>query len=148
MSILSARVDKQKAKNLARGRRIPYREFPRYGISVPGPSVSGQRRDSKRTSKVYSSSVETLDSEEVKQDSRRIWVGGLPRDPDKEKLYDAFCEFGEVIEIYLPMANENFSKGFCFIEFSDHLAMEKALEQDGMEFEGRKLALRRARPRL
>ena len=142
LSILSARVEKSKAKSLARRRRIPYREYPRYGISVPSSRAFDE--NSVRTAPVEDNSIE---DDEVKIDSRRIWVGGLPSRLSKASIFDAFSKFGEIIEINLPMVYSGRSKGFCFIEFQETTAAEKAISTDGVEFEGRVLAIRPARPR-
>ncbi|MCH8619633.1 ATP-binding protein [Undibacterium sp. TS12] len=112
LDILDSRVNKQTAQNLAKRKRIPFREFPRYGIKVPKTTFSNSK-----TGTAISKQFIVGDQEDIRDDSKRLYVGNLPRKISKDELFDLFAQFGEVAEMYLPF-NLGSSKGYAFVEFA------------------------------
>lgn len=142
LDILKNRVERDKAKRLASRKRIPFREFPRYGIGLPKKVASLTEVPLQQESR----GSEGLHTSDIPDETKRIFVANLPFSVRKEDLFDAFSRFGEVAEIYLAMTGGR-SKGYAFIEFADQEAAEALLSVDGFEFEDRKLVVRPASPR-
>ncbi len=59
-----------------------------------------------------------------------IFVKNLSYNTKKEELVQHFEQFGKVYNVSLPIDgdNEGRNKGFCFVEFTDHENVEKALK--------------------
>lgn len=78
-----------------------------------------------------------------------IYVGNLPYSVTKDELLDMFSEFGQVSRATVVMDREtNRSKGFGFVEMSDDVAANQALEAlNGQEMNGRALRVNEAKPR-
>jgi len=139
--VLKNRVERARAKRLASRQRVPFREFPRYGVELPGvvmiahPKAAGKARAVARASE-----------DDFRSSNRRIRVSNLPASMTKDELYRSFEVIGEIAEIYFPKQGAN-SRGFAFLEFNDESAAQKALAADGLEYEGRKLVIRAAQPR-
>ena len=78
-----------------------------------------------------------------------IYVGNLPYSVTKDELLDMFSEFGQVSRATVVMDREtNRSKGFGFVEMSDDVAANQALEAlNGQEINGRVLRVNEAKPR-
>ncbi|WP_323980552.1 ATP-binding protein [Aeromonas media] len=138
--ILVNRVDRAQAKRLATKRKTPFREYPRYGIDLPGtikisppPTVDSTADTSQ------------LCEEAPITEGRRLFVANLPFNIKRDTLMDIFSPFGDVLELKLPK-NGRRSKGFGFVEF---VTLESALTVlnllDGLTVEDRKLVIRPAR---
>lgn len=133
LRVLRNHVDRDKAKRLARQKRIPFREFPRYVIGVPSEQlVKGKEADEV---------VQLSAADDRRIEANRIFVGNLPKSMSKSDLYSAFGEIGEIAEIEVPRSSSG-GRGFAIIEFVSHEAARKALGADGLEFDGRKLVIR------
>jgi ATP-dependent DNA helicase RecG len=139
--ILASSVDRDSAKRIARNRKIPFREFPRYKIQIPGqPSYS----PSDKTLKARSPIVE---KEDLRYDSNRIWVGNLTYDTSRDNLFDEFSKLGDIEEIFMPMSDDR-NKGYAFIEYSDDKCVSAAIALDKqIALNGRKLTIRHANRR-
>lgn len=154
MGILANRIERDLAKRLAGKRKLPFREFPRYGIDLPGtqkpPSPLGESPVSPPTSPspasapaAPSANAELFDDAPV-EEGRRLFVGNLPFYLERDALMDVFTAYGDVLELKLPKRGGK-SKGFGFVEFASADAATKVLNlPDGITFDDRKLVLRPA----
>ena len=60
-------------------------------------------------------------------EGRKIFVGGLPFEVDKEALSSDFGKFGEIEDIYLPTERETGRlRGFGFVTYRDGRDAEDA----------------------
>lgn len=76
----------------------------------------------------------------------KIYVGNLSYKVTEPQLKEYFEQFGEITDVKLITDyNTGQSKGFGFITYSSTDEMEKALEKNGEELEGRKLFVNKAR---
>jgi hypothetical protein len=53
----------------------------------------------------------------------KIFVGGIPKDVDEERLGAHFTAFGEVTEVLLKRDEQGLSKGFGFVSFADEASV-------------------------
>lgn len=120
------------AQNLARAKKIPFRQFPRYTFSMPS---SGSSRPVSSTTDVESP------AQDVRNYANRILVGNLPLGFTQEELFESFSVIGEISEIHLPIDNGK-TKGFAIVEFFEHADAARAIALDGLEYAGRKLSIR------
>lgn len=138
LNILVNRVERNNAKNKARQRRIPFREFPRYAIEIPNAKNQRKSEEKQDATKVQ--------LEDIRKELGRIYVGNLPFDANRELLYDLFSPFGEIAEIRLPVGYKGL-KGYGFVEFSNESDAEKCISSPQIEFRGRMLTIRQANVR-
>ncbi len=138
--LLRNRVERDHAKRLAGKRKMPFKEFPRYGIDLP----NAPQGESRAPTADPSPTTAELFEDEPQQEGRRLFVGNLPFTVDRDALMDVMTAYGEVLEMYLPSRSGR-SKGFGFIEFDTADAALAALNASGgVSFEDRKLVLRPA----
>ena len=78
-----------------------------------------------------------------------IYVGNLSYDMSEEGLRKTFEAFGEVSSASIIKDQyTGQSKGFGFVEMSDHTKATEAIEKlNGTDMEGRNLKVNEARPR-
>ena len=78
-----------------------------------------------------------------------IYVGNLPYKTSEADLAELFAAFGQVERASIVMDRETGrSRGFGFVEMTDHAAGTKAIEElAGQEWNGRPLTINEARPR-
>lgn len=138
LNILTNKIDRKSAQNQARNRRIPFREFPRYTIEVPKQSSL-----SEKPSAPPSRSTPEIDPEDVRDESKRLFVANLPYKISKEELFELFSQFGEIAELVIPMSG-GYSKGFGFVEFAKQEEAKAALAASGLKLKTRKLVLQPA----
>lgn len=134
LDILKNKVDRIKARIQASRKRIPFREFPRYGIGVPKQTASA-----KASAVSVAAKAAVVDSDDLRDESRELFVGNLPKRMTKNELYDVLLQFGDIAELR-HMRN----KGYGFVEFTSRKAAEAALAAAMLDFEGRKLVIRHA----
>lgn len=72
--------------------------------------------------------------------SATLFAKNLPYSATEDDLRSFFSKFGPINSIRL-------GKGFCHINFQNESDLEKALAQNGEDFNGRKLILDKAQPR-
>lgn len=147
--ILTSKLDRAKAQQQARKKRIPFREFPRYEISVPNESnqpgqISGATK--RPESPQLEMELAATNPEDVRDENKRIFVGNLPNRVNKETLFDLLAQFGDIAELHLPKQGGH-SKGFGFVEFETAEGAQAALLATGLIFDSRNLVLRPASAR-
>ena len=75
---------------------------------------------------------------EKKRQPLSIRIFGLNYETTENQVYKCFEECGKIVEITFPKFEDSGrSKGFCGILFQSPKAVEKAIEKDGMELDGR-----------
>lgn len=75
------------------------------------------------------------------RDKRELFVGGVSFETTEDSLWAHFEQYGELIKCSIPQKNGR-SSGIAFVEFTKAKDANKALAEDGNEFEGRKLNIR------
>lgn len=79
----------------------------------------------------------------------KLYVGSLPYSVTESQIKDLFAPYGEISEVVLIKDKETGrSKGFAFVTFASPESAEKALEQNGKEYEGRALKVNVAKERV
>jgi RNA recognition motif-containing protein len=77
----------------------------------------------------------------------KLYVGNLSYSASEEDLKSLFKNYGNVLEVNIVRdLYSGQSKGFAFVQLETSTEAEKALELDGQEFMGRRLAVSEARP--
>ncbi len=79
---------------------------------------------------------------------KKLYVGNLSYDVNRDQLRDFFAEAGEVIDsAVITDRVTGRSKGFGFVEFATEEEAQKALETlNGKDFEGRTIKVDFAKP--
>lgn len=79
---------------------------------------------------------------------KKIYVGNLPFSTTSDSLSEIFAQFGQVDSSKIVMDRETGrSKGFGFVEMSDAIAADSAIEKlHGSDYGGRALTVNEARP--
>ena len=132
-NILQNEIPRDTAKRLARKKRIPFREYPRYKIQIPG-QVSEE---------VFTN--EEIDNGELRDEEKKIWVANLSYETTKDSIFEEFIKIGEIEEIFIPMSG-NKNKGYAFVEFSEKSKADSAVELDRkLIIDGRSLTIRFAK---
>jgi multiple RNA-binding domain-containing protein 1 len=72
--------------------------------------------------------------------SPRLFVGNLPYTTVEEDLLDLFNQFGEVVEVHMPLDDTKRRKGFGFVLFKNPVDAQTAMNGlNGFSFQGRVL---------
>ncbi|XP_059152902.1 uncharacterized protein LOC131938764 isoform X2 [Physella acuta] len=78
----------------------------------------------------------------------KIFVGGLPNDANNDNLKSYFSRFGEVVDVVIMYDEEKTRpRGFGFLTFDSEDAVEAAVKEHFMDFNGKKIECKRAEPR-
>ncbi len=79
---------------------------------------------------------------------KKLYVGNLPYDVDREKLQNFFSEAGQVVDsVVITDRATGRSKGFGFVEMASDEEANKALEMfNSKDFEGRTIKVDFAKP--
>jgi cold-inducible RNA-binding protein len=82
--------------------------------------------------------------------AKKLFVGNLPYTTTNEELAEFFTQYGEIMSAAVIMDRATGrSKGFGFVEMTNDEEADAAIaEGDGIEFEGRKLTVSEARPKV
>ena len=131
LGILKNSVERNKAKRLARNRKIPYRQFPRYIIQLAD--------NKKRTT-----SSNKVDEEDVRKPGCSLYVSNLPYTVTDEDIYSVLSDQGDIAELVVPR-RYNKTKGYCFVEYTDTSLVEKILSSPSkLQLAGKNLKFMRA----
>ncbi|OXI66686.1 hypothetical protein CFB81_18270 [Burkholderia sp. AU28863] len=143
MGILQNEVERSVAQKLARRKKIPYKEYPRYKIGLP----QHEKTDNKTSESTHPTiKSENTTSEPINLDSCRIFIGNLPPDTGNQELFDIFSEIGDIVDLRVPRYGTR-SKGFAFIEFSSPDSAKIAInrtENNPISYKDRKLVINAA----
>lgn len=79
----------------------------------------------------------------------KMYVGNLPFSATELDVREAFSQYGDVTDLYLPMDRESGRpRGFAFVTMDNAESMTKAIEgMNGKDFQGRNLTVNEARPK-
>lgn len=85
----------------------------------------------------------------INEPSSVLFVGNVPFTATEDTLWEAFTEYGDVVNVRLPTDRESGKmKGFGYVEFSDIESAKKAFEgAAGKEIDGRYIRLDYSQPR-
>jgi heterogeneous nuclear ribonucleoprotein A1/A3 len=76
----------------------------------------------------------------------KVYVGNLSYDTDENSLEDFFSSCGEITDLKLIKDRDTGrSKGFAFITFDSQEAMDKALQLNDQDLDGRKVRVNEAK---
>lgn len=108
----------------------------------PDASSTADKNNNKNVEVAEDSKVAHVEStleEGSIADKRSIFISNLDYKLDdvEEKLKTVFCSCGNITEVRLVKNNKGQFRGFCYIQFSDENAVQKALELDRTNLEGR-----------
>jgi len=79
----------------------------------------------------------------------KLYIGNLDYNTNEQRLRDVFSEFGEVIDILIPVVRATKrSRGFAFVTLDSQDAAAQAIAQrDQTELDGRTIRVNESRPR-
>jgi len=141
LGVLESKIGRDRAKRLAQRGKIPYREFPRYGVTAPSmtnvsspPSASTQQATVAAVAEVAS---------DLPNESLKLHVSNIPPKVKKAMLFEVFQRFGEVAEIYLPTSRGH-NKGYAFVEFMTADSAMAALAAKSVQLDDRQMHFQQA----
>ncbi|XP_057769631.1 uncharacterized protein LOC130989623 [Salvia miltiorrhiza] len=71
-----------------------------------------------------------------------VFVGGLPRTIDEEKIREVFSDCGDIVEVRMIKDQNGNTKGFCFVRFSTKESAARAVrEKTGILLDGKKIGV-------
>lgn len=106
-------------------------------------SIEGTPQVSQKLSK------EEKHAHQLEADSRSIFVGNITPDVTPEQIEDHFKDCGQIKRITLLYdRNTGTPKGYGYIEFESPAYREKALQLNGGELKGKKIAVSRKRTNI
>ncbi len=81
--------------------------------------------------------------------NKKLYVGNLAYRTSEDTLRDLFGQYGEVVDVFLPMDRETGRmRGFGFVEMGSEDAAAQAVRAlDGITIDGRQLRVNEAQPR-
>lgn len=135
LGILVNAVERLAAKRKARFAKIPFKEFPRYKIVIPGNIVRSDERSvneapPKQTNPVAAPKKAPrakVHNSEAEQVGSRIFIAKLPLDVSSDELYGALEDFGVIVELKIPRYSASRCKGYAFVRFENLSDAEKLL---------------------
>lgn len=80
--------------------------------------------------------------------NRKLYVGGIPLDVNKDSLIEYFSTFGELEYVNLVMnINSNLPRGFAFIKYNDEDSASKVLKIKIHKIKNFKVIIRKSEPK-
>lgn len=64
--------------------------------------------------------------------TQKVFVGGLPKEPDQMAIIEYFSQFGKVTDIKMMCKEDGTSRGYCFISF-DSITAAKTVVLDNYD---------------
>lgn len=81
----------------------------------------------------------------VSEDDRKLFAGGLPQETTEAELKEYFGQFGTVASVNIKMdAMTGRSRGFAFIVYEDVSSLDKVLKDEFHNFKNKKVAVKKA----
>ncbi|KAM0937365.1 putative RNA recognition motif domain, nucleotide-binding alpha-beta plait domain superfamily [Dioscorea sansibarensis] len=81
-------------------------------------------------------------------DSRKLFIGGMPRTVSQQTLKAYFERYGEVSSTFVPMEIGGRSRGFGFVRFIDPAVAQLVLDEGRHIIDGRLVDVKRALPQV
>lgn len=132
-------MDKSSGKNRGFG-FVTYKSFAGVMAALKEPS---KKIDDRITVCHLASGTPPPDPQQVT--ARKIYVGGLPKDVDSDKLVKLFSQYGEIEEGPLGFDKvTGKSKGFAFFIYKSEKSAKNALEEPTKPFDGATLTCKAA----
>ncbi|WP_431689115.1 ATP-binding protein [Hahella sp. NBU794] len=113
LGILKNKVERSTAKYKSRKKKIPFRQYPRYSISIPDNIVNTRP-------------ITNVEMEDVRNESCTLHVSNIPYSSTYKEIMDKLITLGEINELVVPQHNGK-TKGYCFVEFSTKKQADDAL---------------------
>lgn len=124
IKILGNKIERDAAKRLARNKKIPFRQFPRYEIKIPKTrAVEKNVQDTKASSQTH------VDEADIRRAACSIFVSNISFSASNSEIYEALSKLGEIAELVVPRRLGK-TKGFCFVEFVDDEVKNMAVNED------------------
>lgn len=140
LGILESVINKLSAQNLAKKRKTPVKNIPRFAVSLPAaPGVSSGAQSNAAQANLFESDT---------GDYARLYVANIPYGTTEPELEQYFSQFGPIEDVEIPL--DRFTRkprGYAFVEFERSSDAEKVIDSSKLSLRGRPLILREARPR-
>ena len=104
----------------------------------PRTPRGGQRNSSSSRKKVY---------RPRHNDDNSVYVGNLSFRTTEMRLGRLFESYGDIKDVRIVEDDKERSRGFGYVEFEDNDAVEKALQADGSDLDGRKIKVAKVQRR-
>lgn len=128
IQVLGNKIERDSAKRLARHKKIPFRQFPRYEIKIPKAQVMRDfALEPKKISETH------VDEADIRKASCSIYVSNIPYSVSNNEIYESLSALGEIAELIVPRKLGK-TKGFCFVEFLDDDAKKAALSGENIVY--------------
>nr|XP_006821088.1 PREDICTED: squamous cell carcinoma antigen recognized by T-cells 3-like [Saccoglossus kowalevskii] len=105
------------------------------------PGMPGRKTDDspppKKQKTDESTMVKGAVSHDPSKDCRTVFVKNLSYNLKENKIRSIFAECGEITEVRMVTNYKQKFKGFCYVEFKDEFAADKALKLDRQPIDGR-----------
>jgi RNA recognition motif-containing protein len=82
-----------------------------------------------------------LNSLFVADGSKKLYVGNVPFASTKEELRDYFGQYGQVVDVFVPVNTYGDPRGFAFVSMKDDDVDATMEATNGVEFMGRALVV-------
>ena len=117
-------------------------------VSVHHHFVDGKAIDVKRAVPKNESYSDVVNSD-TSFVTNKIFVGGLPIPLHEKELSGVFSKFGQILDLVIIQdKNTRQSRGFGFVEFADHLAVERVMQNYyHVQVQGKWVECKKALPR-
>lgn len=140
INALVSKVTRNQAQALARKNRIPVKEYPRFGISIPQNTGKSPIKNIEHNRK--NREIDNSIASEINDKGKRLFIGNLPLKFDRDRLYDIFSSHGNITELHIPNMNGK-NRGFAFLDYDTHEAANAVLDlNEEIIFSDRKLIIR------